>query len=78
MTAVEAAEVLGITRQSVTRMMAEGTFRTQRAIGDRPLFVVRVEEVRRYKELRAKATSWRQAAERLTAQTDQRIGLDKV
>lgn len=65
LTAAQAADVLGISRQSVTRMMNEGTFGTLHAVGDRPLYVVRREEVDRYGKLYDDLGSWSDAAEAL-------------
>lgn len=45
MTCTEAADRLGISRQSVNRMVNMGEFETLHALGERPIFVVKTEEV---------------------------------
>jgi excisionase family DNA binding protein len=65
LTALQAAEVLGISRQSVARMMNEGTFKTLHAVGDRPLYVIHRDEVERYLDLYDELGSWSEAAEAL-------------
>jgi excisionase family DNA binding protein len=65
LTALQAAEVLGISRQSVARMMNEGTFRTLHAVGDRPLYVIHRDEVERYLDLFDELGAWSKAAEAL-------------
>ena len=77
-TAVEAAEVLGISRQSVARMMTEGVFRTLRAVGDRPLYVVRIEEIEAYHDLFSKNGTWNKAAKALSKVSGRRIGASKA
>jgi Helix-turn-helix domain len=77
-TAVEAAEVLGISRQSVARMMADGVFRTLRAVGDRPLYVVRVEEVETYRDLFKQNGTWNKAAEALSRASGRKVGASKA
>jgi predicted site-specific integrase-resolvase len=74
-TANQAADRLGISRQSVARMMAEGVFRTQHGVGERPLYIVRVEEVERYLEHYERTRSWSLAAERLATDPDKKVGL---
>ena len=65
-TAKQAAEeVLGISRQSVTRMMNEGVFQTIHAVGDRPLYVVHQSEVERFAALFEQTKSWSAAAKEL-------------
>ena len=66
LSAKQAAEALGISRQSVARMMNEDTFSTLHAVGERPLYVVHEDEVRRYGELFEELGSWRKAAEALS------------
>jgi predicted site-specific integrase-resolvase len=78
LTAVEVAEVLGISRQSVARMMTEGVFRTLRQVGDRPLYVVRVEEVETYRDLFKENGTWNKAAEALSKVSGRRIGAQKA
>lgn len=78
LTAVGAAKELGISRQSVARMMAEGVFRTQRAVGERPLYIVRVEEVRAYRAAYHDEGSWAKAAEALRKMAARKIGADKA
>ena len=65
LTAKQAAEELGISRQSVARMMDTGVFATIHAVGDRPLYVIRAEEVDAYRQLYDKHLSWPKAAEAL-------------
>jgi predicted DNA-binding transcriptional regulator AlpA len=45
MTASQIAESLGITRQSVNRMMNEGRFKTLHRLGERPIFIVSRAEI---------------------------------
>lgn len=78
LTAIEAAEILGISRQSVARMMTEGVFRTLRAVGDRPLYVVRAEEVQAYRDLFDENGTWNKAAKALSKVSSRRIGASKA
>jgi hypothetical protein len=52
-TASQAATMLGISRQHVNRMMQTGEFRTLRALGDRPILVVKHAEVLKVRDRRA-------------------------
>jgi hypothetical protein len=45
--------MLGISRQHVNRMMQTGEFRTLRALGDRPILVVKHAEVLKVRDRRA-------------------------
>lgn len=45
MTATEAAARLGVSRQSVNRMINLGEFETLHALGERPMFVIKAAEV---------------------------------
>jgi hypothetical protein len=74
LTAVEVARSLGISRQSVARMMAEGVFRTQRAVGERPLYVVREEEVAALEMLHRQQGSWSKATALLGKLSDRKVG----
>jgi hypothetical protein len=74
LSAVEVARVFGISRQSVARMMADGTFRTLRTVGERPLYIVREEEVNALLELREEYASWPKAALLLAKLPDRKVG----
>lgn len=76
--AQQVAAALGISRQAVTRMMADGSFRTQRGVGDRPLYVVRIEEVEQFKADFEKTKNWRKTTERVASMGPRKIGLDKA
>jgi hypothetical protein len=69
LTALQAAEVLGISRQSVARMFNEDTFSTLHAVGDRPLYVVHIDEVNRYAELYDQTGKWSDAAALLSEES---------
>jgi predicted DNA-binding transcriptional regulator AlpA len=53
-TASQAATILKISRQHVNRLMQEGEFRSLRALGDRPILVVKDAEIRDYAKRRLK------------------------
>lgn len=44
-TCTQAADILGITRQSVNRMVNAGEFKTLHRLGERPIFVLKKGEV---------------------------------
>lgn len=50
-TSQEAATMLGISRSACHRLFQEGRFRTMHAIGERPMHIVREEEVKALKKL---------------------------
>jgi hypothetical protein len=77
LTAVEVAGILGISRQSVARMMAEGYFRTLRAVGERPLYLVREEEVAALQLLHTQKGSWPKALTLLAKLSDRKVGANK-
>ncbi len=52
MTVAQAAEVFGVTRQSLVRMIREGKFASARKVGDKPIFLLETDEV--YEVARAK------------------------
>lgn len=76
--AQQVAEELDISRQAVTRMMADGTFRTQRGVGDRPLYIVRIEEVQQLAKAYETTRNWRKAAAKVAKLGARAIGLDKA
>jgi predicted DNA-binding protein (UPF0251 family) len=44
-TCTQAAEMLGITRQSVNKAVNAGEFKTLHRLGERPIFVIKTNEV---------------------------------
>lgn len=74
LSAVEVARAVGLSRQSVARMMADGVFRTLRSVGERPLYIVREEEVNALQELREEYDSWPKAAILLAKLPDRKVG----
>jgi len=53
LTGPQIAQALGLTRQSVHKMMLDGTFQTIHAVGDKPVYVVALKEVQTIAQQRA-------------------------
>jgi hypothetical protein len=65
LTAEEVSEKLDVSRAYVQRWFNEDWFATLRAVGGRPLYVIREEEVDRLEHLRDKTDNWLEAKELL-------------
>lgn len=57
----EAAEVLNVSKQMVHKLVYGGTFKTVRAIGEKPLYVVKKSEARQVARRRAQRKAEDQA-----------------
>lgn len=53
LTATEVADRLGVSRQSVNRMIQGGAFKTLHLLGERPIYVVKTAEVEEHASKRA-------------------------
>ena len=69
-TAEQVAGRLEVSRAYVQRWFNEDWFATLRAIGERPLYVIREEEVDRLVKFREKVDTWQEAAELLMRERD--------
>lgn len=63
LTAEQASDVLKVSRTTTHRWFADGVFASQHAVGDRPLYIVRAEEVARLLKLydQSSYTTWTEA-----------------
>lgn len=63
-TCSQAADILGISRQSVNRMIVDREFETTHllGLGERPIYVVKTSEVEQRKQQRAAKTTKKKAA----------------
>lgn len=53
LTGPQVAKALGLTRQSVHKMMLDGTFKSIHAVGEKPVYVVSLKEVQAIAKQRA-------------------------
>lgn len=52
LTGPQVAKALGLTRQSVHKMMLDGTFESVHAVGEKPVYVVSLKEVQKVAQQR--------------------------
>ena len=77
LTAAQAAPLLGASRATVARMYEAGELRTIRGVGERPMRIARIEEVKALREARTRLGSWDAAFAELKKSPLASLGLAK-